>query len=83
MNRQQWVVVALVIFLVVVALIIGLIIWSRQRNVVIVEPQPTIIDPVPVPIVAGKAQPVTHIKRVTKTPTSTGATYRQTVGKKA
>jgi hypothetical protein len=85
MTRGQWIAVVLLILLVLIAVAIGVILWMRKRAVVVVEPSPVVNAPIVngVPtVITGAVRKVNNMKQVKK-PASTGATYREILGKRA
>lgn len=85
MTRGQWIAVILLVLLVFIAVAIGIMLWMRQKSVVVVdavrEPNGS-INVVTTPVVTGGAKRVNNINQV-KRPASTGATYREILGKRA
>lgn len=84
MTRGQWIAVILLVFLVIIAIVIGIILWMRRRTAVVIETVPNNaggVNAVVAPIVTGAANKVNNVRKV-KQPTSTGATYREILGRK-
>lgn len=85
MNRGHWIAVILLAFLVFLAVAIGIILWMRRRSVLVVETGPNANgnnNAVVAPIVTGSTKRVNNVKQV-KRPASTGATYREILGKRS
>lgn len=85
MTRGQWIAVILLAFLVFVAVAIGVILWMRRRSVLVVDAVPNAnggVNAVITPVVTGGPKKVNNVKQV-KRPASTGATYREILGKRA
>jgi len=85
MTRGQWIAVVLLVLLVFIAVAIGVMLWMRQKSVVVVDAnrQPNgSINIATTPIVTGATKKVNNISQV-KRPASTGATYREILGKRS
>ena len=85
MTRGQWIAIILLALLVFVAVAIGIVLWMRRKNVIVVdtvrEPNGN-INAIVTPVITGGAKRVNNVKQV-KRPASTGATYREILGKRA
>lgn len=84
MTRGQWLAVILVVFLVFVAVAIGVIVWMRRRTALVVETTPNPaggVNAVVAPVVTGGQPKVNNVRKFNK-PASSGATYREILGKR-
>ena len=84
MTRGQWIALLALGLLVFIAIGVGVIIWMRKKPTYVIEATPNTsggTTAVAVPIVTGKSKVnnVTQAKR----PASTGATYREIIGKRS
>ena len=85
MTRGQWLAVIILVILVFLAVAIGVIVWMRRRTAFVVETVPNNtggVNAIVAPVVTGGQQKVNNVRKVNK-PASSGATYREILGKRA